>query len=169
MRKNLRGFHRHVQALVDRQIREEFPELGFVCVSPGVLGDARDAVVAHWYEVKIDGRPLRYIMLNTYAARGRGELLGANDEELKDLVRHELLHGELKRRDMAYGDNDLPFIMECLRRHISVNESSIQAFEAVHGRGSFELFRYLLPPAETELIALADGGGVWVREKAMKG
>jgi hypothetical protein len=45
-----------------------------------------------------------------------------------------------------------------------LNDSSILAFETVHGRGSLDLFRKFLPPAETEPILLPENAGVWLRK-----
>jgi hypothetical protein len=163
-RKNLRGFMSHVQCLVDRQIREEFPDLGPVWVCPGVLPGLKQKALAHWFEHKYTGTVSRMIMLNTDDAEGRRFYLEAADNELRDIIRHELLHGEMQRRGQPSKDDDVPFILECLRRRLPVNPDSIGRLEDVHGHGSFDFFQTFLPPAEVESIFLA-GGGVWLREK----
>ena len=166
-RKNFRGFFRHAQSLVDRLVREEFPELGYVWACPFVLHKAKDLARAHWYEEALDDASVyRAIMLNAHTTWGKTFYLEVDDAELLNILRHELLHGEMKRRGQPSGDEDLPFIMECLRRRIIVNDSSVGAFEAIHGRGSFDLFRALLPPPVVETVSLAEGAGVWLKEIA---
>ena len=164
-RKNFRGFSRHAQALVDRLVREEFPELGYVWACPFVFHKAKDGARAHWHEEALDDDLVyRAIMLNTNTTWGRTFYLEVDDAELLSILRHELLHGEMKRRGQPFFDDDAPFIMECLRRRIIVNDSSIDAFEAIYGHRSFGIFRWLLPPA-VEAIPLAEGAGVWLREQ----
>ena len=105
-RKNLRGFACHVWGLVNRLVREEFPELAPVEV--GLYGPsfmAKDAL-AQWNEwVLPDGRVLRCISLCAAGAREtRPFYLNADDEELRVVLRHELIHGEMKRRGQPWGD-----------------------------------------------------------------
>ncbi len=164
-RKNFRGFWPHVQALTDQLVRDQFPDLGSVYVNLSVLHAVRESALAHWYQCKLDKeRDYRSIMLDTDTPGGREFFLTADDDDLRNLLTHELLHGELRRKGLPSGDNDAPFIMECLRRRIIVNDSSVDAFEAAYGRGSFETFRAFLPAPKTETISLAGETGVWVHE-----
>jgi hypothetical protein len=110
-------------------------------------------------------RTLRWICFDLLSPEGRKYCLGATDAELTAIIRHELIHGDLKRQGIPWRDDDLSFIMECLRRKTIVNDSSIAAFEHVHGRGSLEVFRAFLPPPTVEAVCLADGGGVWLKQK----
>jgi hypothetical protein len=166
MRKNMCGFHSHLQGLVNCLVREEFPALGRVQISSYVSPEAKNDAAAHWYECEsYDGGIYRCIMFNLEADWSRLDYLRADDEDLRSIIRHELVHGEMRRQGLPSGDCDSAFILECLKRKIRVNDDSIPAFENVHGRGSFALFQQFLPPAEVETIPLAEGGGVWVREK----
>lgn len=163
-RKNLRGFQSHLQGIINRLCREEFPGLGPVYACSGVVPELEDIANAHWYECDSPtGQHMRMIMFNVYHMRQK--FLECNEFGLENLCRHELLHGELKRLGRPWGDNDPAFILECLRRRVSVNLESIAPFEAIYGRGSFAMFQALLPPPDLEAIELADDGGVWLREK----
>jgi len=161
-RKNLRGFACHIRALVNRLVREEFPELAPVQVC---LYGPKDAL-AQWNEwVLLDGRVLRCVSLCAAGSREtRPFYLNADDEELRVILRHELIHGEMKRRGQPWGDRDFPFILECLRRRTIVNPDSVRALESIYGRGSFETFQTFLPPAETVTILLPESAGVWLRK-----
>lgn len=163
-RKNLRGLWSHLQALVDRLVRDEFPALAPVQIETHVMGPVHDTALAHWFQCEFEpGRTMRQINFNMEDARAL--FLEADDEELKDLIRHELLHGELRRQGLPWHDDDIPFIMECLRRRLSVNDASIRAFEAQYGRGSFDVFRLTLPEPEREEVPLAAGAGCWLKVK----
>ena len=163
-RKNLRGFLRHMRALVDRLVREEFPELEQVSVIFGNLSTG-EGVLAHWHEEKdAENFVFRHIFLNIYDAKGRQFYLTADDGKIRDLLRHELLHGEMTRRGQPSGDDDLPFIMECLRLRTHVNDASIPFVEAAYGRGTFYAFQATLPPPETEPILLPENAGVLLRK-----
>jgi len=152
-RKNLRGFLPHFQALVNRIIKEEFPELSAVDVRMYVIRTHRESALAHWLQVEEDNRIFRFIMLNTRPEENRAFLRSADDAELENLIRHELLHGELQRQGRPFGDNDIPFVMECLRRRIAVDDISIDAFEEAYGSGSYALFERFLPDHSSTIQA----------------
>ncbi len=165
MRKNFQGFKQHVQGIVNRLVKEEFPELGFVYVMTYVLKPAEKDALAHWYQVEDgDKKIYRNIALNIDADWARPFYINATDEELRDILRHELIHGEMRRQGKPSGDNDETFIMECLKRGVLVNDESIYVFEKIHGRGSFGMFAKFLPSPKVEEMLLADGGGIWVKE-----
>lgn len=157
MRKNLRGFLAHAQRLADSTAHAEFPDLKAVWVSPSLL---EEGTLAFWYQ------EANMIFLNVHCASLRKLWLDMNDEKLTEILRHELLHGELHRLEKPSGDNDPEFILECLRRKVPVNLPSIAALEEKYGKGSFAMFRDFLPPPDVEVIPLAEGsGGVLLKEK----
>ncbi|MEN6560959.1 MAG: hypothetical protein ABFD52_09310 [Acidobacteriota bacterium] len=118
-RKNLRGLPQRLKAIVDRIAKAEFEEMGptpiITGAPPGITTPDSD-YLAFW---RIEGA----IEFNTLG--GREWFLQASDEQLEQIVRHELLHGLLWQRGEPNGDTDLPFIIECAKRNILVNESSI--------------------------------------------
>ena len=69
-----------------------------------------------------------------------------DDEEIKNKLRHELLHDELGK-----GDYDIEFIEEALRRNIPVNESSGKVLYAhrinqnMKAQFDEELFEFCFP------------------------
>ena len=159
MRKNLRGLPQHLQAMVDRIAKTEFralhDELESIPILTGCPSDLPPSFLATWHG--------DYVEFHTLGAREW--YLRASDEKLAQIIRHELLHGELALRGEPSGDDDLPFIMECLRRKLPLNDSSTQAFETQYGKGSFNLFRLTLPPPEYEEVVLAGAFGCWLKEK----
>lgn len=161
-RKNLRGITQHIQGLVNQRVHDEFPCLSPVWVLPTVL-HKEEGLLGHWYEVRDGDKILRYICLNLSGCRHF--YLAANDAILVDLVRHELLHGELRRLERPHGDSDPGFILECLRRRIQVNDVSVGDLERAYGRGSFDVFKNFLPAPEYEPVVLAGSAGAWLREK----
>lgn len=146
-RKNLRGLFIHLQSLVDRQIREEFPELAPVRVGFYATGREKTlGVRAYWQQFFHNNKVHRYVKLTAHGEKGRRFYLEADDDALVSILRHELLHGDMRRRGQPHGDSDLPFIMECLYRRIIVGDKSVKAFEKIYGTGSFLAFRAFLGP-----------------------
>jgi len=175
-RKNLRGFACHVWGLINRLVREEFPELAPVEV--GLYGPsfmAKDAL-AQWNEwVLPDGRVLRCISLCAAGSRETHPFyLLADDEELRVILRHELIHGEMKRRGQPWGDRRYSVDQFDPQNPPHARPSSPGCI-AVPGEVAFDpgsgcaapvgSGRSNPPPPETEPILLPENAGVWLRKK----
>lgn len=138
-RKNLRGFFPHARALVNRLVHEEFSELGRISVMP-LAHEPTGGAVACWIEHPVgDGKLDGFIGLHTY--HERPFYLYVGDEELQGILRHELLHAEMRRTGRPAGDSDIPFILECCRRQIPINEDAAEDFDDIFGCGCFQLYR----------------------------
>jgi len=166
-RKNFSGLASHLRRLVNEVQQKEFPDLGHVevCLYAGKSAGHKD-LCAHWVEIDLPGEETyRVIRFNAMGDGANREFfLTADDEELIDVITHELLHGEMHRRGLPHLDSDVPFILECLRRGVHVNDESVPAFEAAYGRGTFDTFRAFLPAPKTEEIVLANSAGLLIRE-----
>jgi hypothetical protein len=154
MRKNLRGFPSHLQKLVDVLVREEFAELAPVSIEPFVRTELKGESVAHWSELIINGTGRRDRIICFNLEGKRQAFLSADDETLRRVIRHELIHGEMGRRGLPNGDNDLPFIVECLRRGVGVNSESFRVLEKADADGTLaEYLRAMDPEALKDFLS----------------
>jgi hypothetical protein len=148
MRKNFRGFTQKCEKIMKDLLATEFKSVDPKKVLLFLDGDddLAAATVHLVKEAEIDDPDV--IWINTSNEEGKAKWLAATDEEIKDTLRHEFLHIEIKNKNKSFGDEDdlsIVFILECAKRHIFPNDESIKVFEEQYGRGSFMFFWEHLP------------------------
>ncbi len=130
MRKNLRGFTSHVQAISEKLMADEFP----ILAKKIPCGDG-----AFIYKCEVDfhsfGKDNGLAKAIPYSNGGSETIWGIHlnldkrdtwlrieDEHLIDLLRHEFLHAKLRERGKPYGDFDIEFIEEAIKRDIFLEQ-----------------------------------------------
>jgi len=125
-RKDFRGFNGHVRKLLFDLIKTEFKELGkpWVEFHDGLhpWQTHRVDLSTTWYREeglasvapfgKIQGEQLYRIHING----NNKDWLEMDDEEIKDVLRHELYHITMDKRDI-----DISFIKKCWDEGLSLN------------------------------------------------
>jgi hypothetical protein len=118
----------------------EFPDLEPVKVILGFSPEVREDKLGCIYPKWETGARQWIIEINTGVEWARKQCLQGNDDLLRHIVRHEMIHAELKRLGEAAGDKDINFIKECIFRRVRVENEGFILFEKIHGRKSFDLF-----------------------------
>jgi len=124
MRKNLRGFTNHVQAIAEKLMADEFPILAkkISCGEGAFIYKCwadffpygKDNGLARAVQYFREGdETIWHIHLNLDK---RDFWLEIEDKNLIDLLRHEFLHAELKEQGKPHRDFDIEFIEEAIRK-----------------------------------------------------
>lgn len=170
-RKNWKGFTPHIFKLLEEVIVEDFPSIAekirvrkFICGEKGIkvkenfnilisergpFPNERTLAHVSFKEMEDD----RYFNAIGYSKENTIRIhlvlqeswLEKDDEEIKDVFRHELLHIELKKKD-----NDIEFIEEAIRRGITLNNASYSVLytkrtERNGGHFNLKLFNFCFP------------------------
>ena len=159
-KKNWRGFTSHMCKLLGEVI-DEFPELkdrltrqDFICHEDGTTVirswqnfsycempfASREG--SHFYNLLAWTKTLEDDVFQIVIVFNRQWLL-LDDEEQKDILRHEVLHYKMDK-----SDTDIDFIEECIRRKLFINDKSWRIYFGYHmEENGFdeELFNSIFP------------------------